>query len=39
MGDMITVFLLGIAWGIMLPLIGDVNRNRRVVWTWGRRER
>ena len=36
-GEFLTIFLLGVAWGIMLPLIGDVNRNRRVVWTWGRK--
>lgn len=30
--ECLTFFLLGLAWGIILPLIGDVNRNRRVVW-------
>ena len=36
-GEFLSIFLLGVAWGLMLPLIGDVNRNRRVVWTRSRR--
>ena len=37
MSDMFAIFLLGVAWGIMLPLIGDINRNRRVVWMRSRK--
>ena len=36
MAEYLVFFLLGLAWGIMLPLVGDVNRNRRVVWARGR---
>jgi hypothetical protein len=28
MGDAFAIFLIGVAWGLMLPLIGEVNRNR-----------
>ena len=37
MGDALAIFMLGVAWGIMLPLIGDINRNRRVVWVRSRK--